>query len=73
MDWSTGVFEIPECRYPLDETLNKHFVNFWSSHKRYHNCGVTCSKAFVTDGFQKPGRFICGNVKTTVFSEELGK
>lgn len=55
------------------ETLNKHFVDFWSSHKRYHDCGLTCSKAFVTDGFQKPGRFICGNVKTTVFSEELGK
>jgi hypothetical protein len=54
-------------------TLNTHFTKFWSSHKRHHSCGSMCSKAFVTDGFQKPSRFICGNVKLTIHNEELGK
>jgi hypothetical protein len=55
------------------ETLNRHFVAFWSVHKRRHNCGSVCSKAFVTDGFQKSGRFICGNTKKTIHNVELGK
>ena len=55
------------------ETLNMHFARFWSSHKQLHSCSSACSKAFVTDGFQKPSRFICGNVKTTIDNEELGK
>ena len=53
--------------------LNRDFVNFWSLHKQHHECKTSCSKVFVSDGFQKPSRFICGNVKLVVQSLELGK
>ncbi|UJR12921.1 hypothetical protein I4U23_017095 [Adineta vaga] len=48
------------------------FANFWASHAQHHAFNSLCSKVFVTDGFQKPSRFICGNVEMTVHSEELG-
>ncbi|CAF4032595.1 unnamed protein product [Rotaria magnacalcarata] len=54
------------------DRLNVKFVKFWVHHKEYSNCGPTCSKVFVCDGFQKPSRFICSNVKMSVYSEELG-
>ncbi|CAF1413325.1 unnamed protein product, partial [Adineta steineri] len=54
------------------DRLNKHFVNYWALHKEHHSCGTTCSMAFVTDGFQKSSRFICGNIKMVVRSKELG-
>ncbi|CAF1466501.1 unnamed protein product [Adineta steineri] len=54
-------------------TLNLHFVQYWSLHKQHHSCGITCSKAFVSDGFQKPARWVCGNVRMTIRNPELGK
>ncbi|CAM2728125.1 unnamed protein product [Rotaria socialis] len=54
------------------ENMNSCFVNFWSLHKRRHSCGSNCSRAFVCDGFQKPSRFICSNVKKSSYNEELG-
>ncbi len=53
------------------EMLNTHFVMFWSAHKRHCTCDSICSEAFVTDGFQKPSHFICGNSKKTIHNEEL--
>ncbi len=54
------------------EPLNMHFANFWALHAQHHTCNSLCSKVFVTDGFQKPSRFICGNIEMTVDNEELG-
>jgi hypothetical protein len=55
------------------QELNKQFVRYWSLHKEHHPCERNCSMAFVSDGFQKPSRYICGNIKMIVQSEELGK
>lgn len=55
------------------DTLNRNFVNFWATHKQHHGCQSACSKVFVSDGFQKPSRFICSNVKMVIHSPELGK
>lgn len=65
--------ELVEMMEENYEVLNTQFVRFWASHKQHRSCGPTCSKAFVCDGFQKPSRFICGNVRKVTLSEELGK
>ena len=54
------------------DSLNQRFFNFWSTHKWHRECGPNCSKAFVSDEFQKPSRFICSNVKMLIHSPELG-
>ena len=53
--------------------LNRSFVNFWTTHKEHHDCGPSCSKAFVSDGFQKASRFICGNTDMGIDDPELGE
>lgn len=55
------------------DMLNRSFVNFWTTHKQHHDCGPSCSKAFVSDGFQKASRFICGNTNMVIDNPELGK
>ncbi|KAF9754378.1 hypothetical protein NGRA_3338 [Nosema granulosis] len=41
--------------------LYKHFVGFWTQHRRFtKRCDTdTCSKVFVVDGHQKANRLIC--------------
>lgn len=41
--------------------LYKHFVGFWTQHRRFtKTCdSTTCSKVFVVDGHQKANRLIC--------------
>ncbi|CAF1577018.1 unnamed protein product, partial [Didymodactylos carnosus] len=75
------IVKLPKVLYHLEilnfigkyyDQLSVKFTQFWSKHKEVRCCGENCSKAFVTDGFQKPCRFICSNVTKAELCEEMG-
>jgi hypothetical protein len=59
-----SVRDIEECNdyfLMIKCELYKHFVGFWTQHKRFtKRCDpATCSKVFIVDGHQKANRLVC--------------